>query len=263
VRNTGEVQVRPAGGGVVADVLVGGCVVVVVVVVGGRVVDVVVVGGRVVDVVVVVELVDVVVLVTGTVLVDVVGWVVGVGLSQVTLMTVRLTLVWPIPRPPQSTGVVVPTVSRIAPEGTAAAGAGISESRPDTADRARDAVQVRGCAVAAEAGTTSAPVRMSPFGRIRAPGAPAGGWRRARHPWIPALDTHTAPSAAAGAWGAVRPAAAAAEPSGAARRASAKADVMIEALDAGVTVATAERSSAVAVRYQADSRTPRCPLTTS
>jgi len=55
-----------------------------------------------------------------------------------------MTLVWPIPRPPQSTGVVVPTVSAIAPEGTAAAGAGAMDSRPDTAARAREAVQVRG-----------------------------------------------------------------------------------------------------------------------
>jgi hypothetical protein len=104
---------------------------------------------------------------------------------------------------------------------------------------------------------------MSPFARICSPREPAGECSRARHPWTPAPDTHTAPSAAAGACGAVRPATAAAEPSGAVGRASAKADVMIDALDAGVTVATAERSAAAAVRYHADSRTPACPLTVS
>jgi len=38
---------------------------------------------------------------------------------------------------------------------------------------------------------------------------------------------------------------------------------MTVALDAGVTVATAARSVPVAVRYQADSRTPHWPLAVS
>jgi hypothetical protein len=165
----------------------------------GGMVDVVVVGGwvvvDVVDVVEVVldELVDVVVLVTGAVLEDVVGSVVGDALLQLTLTTVRLTLVESRASPSQPTGVIVPTDTVMAPAGTAAAGAGATESRPDTAALTRDPVQVRSCAAPAEAGRITSPVRMSPFATTRPPREPAGGCSRARRPWIPALDTNTAP----------------------------------------------------------------------
>jgi hypothetical protein len=179
VENTGEVQTWPATAGVVADALVGGCVVDDVV---DEVVDDVLVGGAVVDDDVLDEVVDVVVLVTGAVVLEeVAGCVVGDTGAQVTWIDVGLTLVQFRLRVSQLTGVVVPTGTVIAPTGTAAGRAGTTESKPDTAAHARNAVQVGGPVGAAEEGTIASPVRMSPFLRIRVSES-ATGSRRARRP---------------------------------------------------------------------------------